>query len=101
YFRQVDEHRDGLEYVGIPEWHLLPGFVAAMADQVREAQMRFPVEARGRVPVIFTAHSLPSRILESGDPYPGQLAASVRAIAERLGNGSLRHHFAYQSAALT
>jgi ferrochelatase len=101
YFRQVDEQGGELAYIGIPQWHLLPGFVAAVADQVREALMRFPVDVRARVPVIFTAHSLPSRILDSGDPYPDQLAASVRAIVERLGNGSLRHHFAYQSAALT
>lgn len=101
YFRQVDEHRGELGFVGIPDWHLLPGYVAAVADRVRKALARFPPDARERVPVIFTAHSLPSRILESGDPYPVQLAASVRAITTCLGNGSLRHHFAYQSAALT
>src|SRR4029077_3730862 len=52
-------------------------------------------------PVLSTAPPPPSRILAPGDPSPEQLAASVRAIAERLGDGSPRHHFAFQSAALT
>jgi ferrochelatase len=101
YFRQVDEHIGDSSFAGISDWHLLPGYVAAVVDRVRDAQARFPVDVRGRVPVIFTAHSLPSRILESGDPYPNQLAASVQAIAQRFDNGDFRHYFAYQSAALT
>jgi ferrochelatase len=35
--------------------------------------------------VVFTAHSLPSRIIESGDPYPDQLRATAVAVADRLG----------------
>jgi ferrochelatase len=101
YFRQVDEHIGDAAFTGISDWHLLPGYLGAVVDRVRDAQNRFPAGVRGRVPVIFTAHSLPSRILVSGDPYPEQLAASVRAITRRLGNGELRHLFAYQSAALT
>ena len=101
YFRQVEDHRGDLEFSGIREWHLLPGYLAAVADRVRDAFARFPARVRGRVPVIFSAHSLPTRILDLGDPYPDQLFASSQAIATLLGNGSLRHHFAYQSAALT
>jgi ferrochelatase len=101
YFRKVDEDRGALQFVGIPEWHLLTGYVAAAADRVQDALVRFPAEVRHHVPVIFSAHSLPQRILESGDPYPEQLLASMRAVVARLGNGGVRHHFAFQSAALT
>ena len=101
YFRQVDQHRGPLEFTGIQEWHRLPGYVAAVAARVRDALVRIAPAPQDRVPVVFTAHSLPSRILESGDPYPEQLAASVRAITACLGDGLRQYHFAYQSAALT
>ena len=101
YFRKVEEARGTLSFVGIPEWHLLPGYVAAAAERVRDALARFPADLREDVPVIFSAHSLPRRIVESGDPYPEQLTASMRAVVARMGNGGLRHQFAFQSAALT
>jgi len=54
---------------------------------------------RARVPVIFTAHSLPERIRTWGDAYPTQLAETVAGVIAVLGPHP--HRFAYQSAALT
>jgi ferrochelatase len=54
---------------------------------------------RAAVPIIFTAHSLPQRILEWHDPYPDELQATVTALMERL--GLQPHTFAFQSAAMT
>jgi protoporphyrin/coproporphyrin ferrochelatase len=95
YFEKVEEARAGIEVAPIREWHRLPGFLEAIADRVRSALGRFPAERRGDVPVVFTAHSLPERILEWDDPYPAQLRASVEAILARL--GPRPHRFAYQS----
>jgi ferrochelatase len=83
----------------VREWHLLPGYLDAMVERVREGLARFPESERDDVAVIFTAHSLPQRILEWGDPYPTQLAATAAALAQRLGLRT--HRFAYQSAAMT
>ena len=99
YFQQVEEARGGLEVASIQEWHLLPGYLDALAGRIREGIALFPMEVRDDVAVIFTAHSLPQRILEWGDPYPEQLAATVQAVLPRI--GSRPHRFAYQSAALT
>lgn len=99
YFQQVEEARGGLEVAPIREWHLLPGYLDALADRIRDGIALFPAEVRDEVAVIFTAHSLPQRILEWGDPYPGQLAATVQAVRPRI--GPREHRFAYQSAALT
>ena len=99
YFQQVEEARGGLEVAPIREWHLLPGYLDALADRIRDGIALFPAEVREEVAVIFTAHSLPQRILEWGDPYPGQLAATVQAVLPRI--GARAHRFAYQSAALT
>jgi ferrochelatase len=83
----------------IREWHLLPGYVEALEDRVRAALARFPAAVRDTVPLILTAHSLPERILQWNDPYPVQLAATTRAVADRLSGRS--HRFAYQSASRT
>ncbi len=100
------------EVVRVRSWHDHPGFVEAVAERVAEALERFPAEERGEVQVIFTAHSLPERILREGDPYDRQVretaAAVARAVAARTGRRFARAdasagdrgrwHVAYQSA---
>ncbi len=99
YFEKIDEADSGVEVRRVSDWHLLPGYIAALADRVRVALTRFDSEIRDSVPVIFTAHSLPERILTWNDPYPDQLAATVRAVMDVLGDRP--HRLAYQSAAMT
>lgn len=103
YFKQVDASRGALAIAPVREWHLLPGFLVALEDRIAEALDRFPEPQRDAVPLLFTAHSLPQRILESEDPYPAQLAATVAAVLARLGNENRDrvHRFAYQSAGRT
>jgi ferrochelatase len=71
-----------------------PGFVAAVADRVREALEQVPAERRGDVPLVFTAHSLPVSMAEHS-PYQAQLDEAARLVCAELG----REHFdfAYQS----
>ena len=83
------------EYVD--SWHDQPRFIEALALTVREALGRF--EDPSRVRVMFTAHSLPARVLAEGDPYPDELAATARLVAERLGLEG--HEFSFQSAGRT
>jgi ferrochelatase len=99
YDKKVDEAALAIEVARIERWGLLPGYLDALADRVRAALERFPAEARADVPILFTAHSLPRRILEWGDPYPDELQATTAALIERLGPHP--HQFAYQSAAMT
>lgn len=99
YYRALAGAAAGVEVRGVEQWHLLPGYVTTVADHVREALARFAADIRDRVPVVFTAHSLPERIRTWDDPYPAQLAATVAAVAEALGPHP--HRFAYQSAAMT
>jgi ferrochelatase len=83
----------------IERWHVLPGYLEALADRVRAALLKFPAEVRAGVPIIFSAHSLPERILGWNDPYPDELRATVAGVIDRL--GSHPHEFAYQSAAIS
>ena len=65
----------------VESWHLLPAYLDFLAAAVREAMGRVPDGSE----VVFTAHSLPARILDSDDPYPDQLHATAAAVAERIG----------------
>jgi len=99
YFNKIEDANSGMQIARIHDWHLLPEYLEALAVRVRAALERFPESARAEVPVIFTAHSLPERILEWGDPYPRQLLATTEALMERL--GPRPYEFAYQSAAIS
>jgi len=86
-----------LEPAVVRSWGDHPKFLDAVAGRVTQALQRFP--APDAVQVLFTAHSLPARILQTGDPYPAELEASAIAVARRVGLTSWR--FAYQSAGAT
>jgi ferrochelatase len=73
----------GPEFRFIEQWHLAPGYVGLLADRVRRALESFPAaDERDGVTVVFSAHSLPLRIIETGDPYPAQLEETAAAVAE-------------------
>lgn len=99
YFNKIEEANTGMQVARIHDWHLLPEYLDALAERVQAALERFPESVRADVPVIFTAHSLPERILEWGDPYPLQLLATTEALKDRL--GPRPYEFAYQSAAIS
>lgn len=73
----------------VESWHDDPGFVAVLADRVRGTEAH----------VVFTAHSLPARILADGDPYQEQLLETARLVAESA--GVERWTFSYQSESPT
>lgn len=83
----------------VESWHAQPAFVALMATLVTQGLAQFPIERRDDVMIVFTAHSLPMKIREWGDPYEQELLDSSRAVAERVRRHEWR--FAWQSAGQT
>ncbi len=83
----------------VDSWYQQPNFLQAVENRVRAGLEQFPAETRDRVKLVFTAHSLPARLLEMGDPYNNQLKDNARLVAERLGHQEWM--LAYQSAAQT
>ena len=73
----------------VESWHDERGFVDLLADRIRGT----------RAHVVFTAHSLPARILESGDPYKDQLLETSRLVAEAA--GVVDWSFSFQSESPT
>jgi ferrochelatase len=90
YRDQLEQALDGraeLEFVD--SWHLEPGFIDLLADRIRGTDAH----------VVFTAHSLPARILEMGDPYKDQLLETSREIAKAAGIRD--YSFSFQSESPT
>lgn len=91
----VSEVDHDLDVAWVENWHDHPGLIEAIAEKAEATQARFEGEAPY---VIFTAHSLPARILAQGDPYDEQLNETARLLAQRLDLESGRWRFSYQSA---
>ncbi len=71
-----------VEFIEIGAWYEAPGFLELIAQRVNDAFEKIPLERRATTQVLFSAHSLPQRILLEGDTYPDQLRDSaVRAAA--------------------
>ncbi|MCZ6490984.1 MAG: ferrochelatase [Acidobacteria bacterium] len=105
YFKRVREAQEELGIktptTFVESWHREPLLLDAFAEKLREALAAFPsVETEDGPPlVIFTAHSLPEKILAEGDPYDRETKETAAAVAEQ--SGLTNWLFAYQSQGAT
>ncbi len=99
YYKKVSEAQAPIAIARIERWGALPGYLDALADRIRAALTKFPTAVRAQALILFTAHSLPQRILEWNDPYRDELLDTVTRVMERI--GPRPHEFAFQSAAMT
>lgn len=83
----------------VEHFHDAPGFAELVAARVRDALAGLPGPTAEKACVLFTAHSIPTRLVEQGDSYPDQVAESARAVAEAA--GVARWGVAWQSAGRT
>ncbi|MCX2726605.1 ferrochelatase [Thermomicrobium sp. 4228-Ro] len=99
YLARLDEalreHGATLPVHAVESWKDEPDFIAAWVERIEAALAAVPAGERDSVVLLFTAHSLPTRILEWGDPYEEEILTSVRLVAQQFPN----HHwrFAFQS----
>lgn len=99
YVKKVEEAKEALggdfpiSYV--KSWNRHPLLIKAIAANVEVGLRKFSSEHRERVPIIFTAHSLPERILNMNDPYPDEVRGTMEALCDQLSPRPF--HFAYQS----
>jgi ferrochelatase len=97
----LDLYRGRIDVAHVGSYHDHPGLVEAFAARVEEGLSRWPEDARGRVHVVFSAHSLPLRVITSGDPYDEQCRETASLVAERAGLPPDRWSWSYQSAGRT
>ncbi len=99
YFDRAEAALGPTPFVAVAPWFGEAALIALLAARVLEALQSVDGGGRGRASVIFTAHSLPARVVEEGDTYPEQLAESARMVAEAAGLDD--YVVAWQSAGRT
>ena len=92
--REAAEPR-GIEVTGVESWAVEPAFIDFLAGDIRTKLLNLPA----RTKVLFTAHSLPQRIIDAGDPYPNELRSTAEAVASAVGLS--QWSIAWQSAGRT
>jgi ferrochelatase len=88
-----------VEFIEIGAWYEAPGFLELIAQRVNDALATIPEERLETTEVIFSAHSLPTRVVEQGDTYAEQLHESAELAADLAGLDSF--DVAWQSAGRT
>lgn len=97
----LGSYRGEMSLAHVDSFHSAPLLVEAFAERVHQALVRWPEEERESVHVIFTAHSLPGRIIADGDPYDAQVRETARLVALRAGLRAEQWSSCYQSAGRT
>ncbi|NQU58902.1 MAG: ferrochelatase [Rhodospirillales bacterium] len=81
--------------VGICCYPDAPGFISAIADLLKGALGEAAKSGKPRV--LFSAHGLPKKIVDSGDPYPNHVEITAKAVVDKLGDADLDWVVCYQS----
>ena len=85
----------------VESWHDHPLLIAAFAEKFHAGWNRACAEMAARVPVIFTAHSVPQRTIAEGDPYETQTKETARLVALEAGLAADDWRFAFQSQGMS
>lgn len=83
----------------IESWHDHPGLIRAFAEKVEAARAQAEAEAGSRLPIVFTAHSVPERTIAAGDPYAQQVRETAALVAKAMAVDDYR--LAFQSQGMT
>jgi len=81
-------HKQGMDkdiqWSVIDRWHSQPGLIKAFVKKITESLNHYPPEDRDKVVILFSAHSLPMKVVNRGDPYPQEVSATVHEVMEGL-----------------
>lgn len=70
----------------IDRWSTHPLLVKVFADRIKDELKQFPADKQKEVVILFSAHSLPLRAVNRGDPYPSEVGATVELVMRELDN---------------
>ena len=86
----------------VESWHDEPALIKAFAEKLRAGWSRASREAEAnRIPIIFTAHSVPERTIADGDPYESQAKDTASLVAREAGLAREDWTFAFQSQGMS
>ncbi|KAF1961926.1 ferrochelatase mitochondrial precursor [Byssothecium circinans] len=90
------EAEGSIKWSVIDRWPTHAGLVEAFAQNIEKTLLEYPAERRADVVLLYSAHSLPMSVVNRGDPYPAEVAATVHAVNQRLGM-KYRYRLVWQS----
>ncbi|MFC0015946.1 MULTISPECIES: ferrochelatase [Allobacillus] len=82
---QEEAEKQGIELKSVVDWYNEPGFIEYWVEQINKTYGEMTEEERNNSCLIVSAHSLPEKILQEGDPYKEQLDETARLITEQAG----------------
>ncbi|MBZ5664816.1 MAG: ferrochelatase [Acidobacteriia bacterium] len=85
----------------VEEWHDQPLLAKAFAEKLRAGWDKASAENGAKLPVIFTAHSVPQRTITEGDPYERQAKETAELVAKEAGLSAEDWTFAFQSQGMS
>lgn len=86
-----------LKYTVIRDWFDWPGYLDALANRVRAGLEQFHELVRDEIPILFSAHALPQKFIDEGDPYLDQVLSTVHGVMARCGDRPWRLGFQSRS----
>ena len=97
--RQTAEKAGGPQITAVESWYREPKFIQYWVDELKKTIASMTEEEQNHFALVVSAHSLPEKILQNGDPYPDQLQETAKLIAE--GAGVKEYAVGWQSAGQT
>ncbi|RKP27075.1 hypothetical protein SYNPS1DRAFT_13243 [Syncephalis pseudoplumigaleata] len=94
-WRRVEEidPKQRIQWSLIDRWGNHPGLVKAFAHRIKEKLATYSAEERDQVIILFSAHSLPMSVVNRGDTYPGEVAATVNAVVAELAREGINNAY--------
>jgi ferrochelatase len=99
YRRAISDAPFAVDFV--ESWHDHPLLIEAFAEKLQSGLEMASNDSGTDVPVIFTAHSVPQRTVDEGDPYECQAVHTAQLVAAKVGLGAERWRFAFQSQGMS
>ncbi len=95
FCRAVSTLHPQLQYTVIDPWYLWSDYLDVLAATVQEGIESIPEAFRSDAQILFSAHSLPQRMIDQGDPFLTQTLRTVRGVLQRI--GECNWHLCFQS----
>lgn len=93
--RAVRQHAPELNCTFIEEWYDWPGYLDALAGRIKLALENIHDMLHNELHIVFSAHALPQKFIDRGDPYLDHVKATVEGVMQRVGD--MPYHLGFQS----